>query len=412
MRSRAVRLALFVLVVLAFGGATYELVTVDRQAGAARQAAGAFGDAAREVESAISELRAATFAYVAMGQGRAFWSERAGTLLRSVGAELQTLQRTASSADARVSLAAAGEALATVDRFDANIRKYLDEAQHLLASDLIFSDLREATQAAGARVAEARQRETASLTSGLESLRKVQAGTAAGAAAFALLVLALLLPQGRGARQTEQADTSEAAVSPDTSLPGKDIPAGQGLGLAGSPGAQAEAPAMAGLDEPARGGEVNLHAAAALCTDFARLRETRELTALLGRAADVLDAAGIIVWIADRASDELRPALSHGYSAHALARIHGIPKDDDNATARAFRDGALRVVEADGLSNGAIAAPLLTPDGCVGVMAAEIRRGHERRAGVQAMATILAAQLSTLVSNPADAAARVEDSKR
>jgi hypothetical protein len=174
----------------------------------------------------------------------------------------------------------------------------------------------------------------------------------------------------------------------------------------------ASAPDGASPEAPVRASDVNLAAAASLCTDFARLRETSELTALLARAADLLNAAGIVVWIDDRASGELRPALSHGYSAHALTRIHGIPKDEDNATARAFRDGALHVVVADGLSNGAIAAPLLTPDGCVGVMAAEIRRGYERRAGVQALAAILAAQLSTLVSNPADAARPAEPEPR
>jgi hypothetical protein len=90
--------------------------------------------------------------------------------------------------------------------------------------------------------------------------------------------------------------------------------------------------------------------------------------------------------------------LSHGYSELALARIGELASSEDNATAEAFRTGTTRVVDASGGTNGAIAVPLVTPTGCVGVMAAEIRNGGEKRAASQAIATILAAQLASLAS--------------
>jgi len=57
-------------------------------------------------------------------------------------------------------------------------------------------------------------------------------------------------------------------------------------------------------------------------------------------------------------------------------------------------------VKADAVSDGAIAAPLVTPAGCVGVMATEVRNGGEQEAARLAAAAIIAAQLATLVGPP------------
>ena len=58
-----------------------------------------------------------------------------------------------------------------------------------------------------------------------------------------------------------------------------------------------------------------LRAAADLCTDFARLVDGQEMPALLERAAQLLDATGFIVWLADDDGQHLRPSLAHGYRA-------------------------------------------------------------------------------------------------
>ena len=52
---------------------------------------------------------------------------------------------------------------------------------------------------------------------------------------------------------------------------------------------------------------------AKLCGELARVAESRELPHLLERAARVLDASGIIVWIAEPSRQALVPALAHGY---------------------------------------------------------------------------------------------------
>jgi hypothetical protein len=87
-----------------------------------------------------------------------------------------------------------------------------------------------------------------------------------------------------------------------------------------------------------------------------------------------------------------------------VTRLGTIARDAENATAAAYRTSLLQTVKADAVSNGAIAAPLVTPAGCVGVMAAEVRHEAERQDMVLAAASIVAAQLAALVGPPSSRA--------
>ena len=143
----------------------------------------------------------------------------------------------------------------------------------------------------------------------------------------------------------------------------------------------------------------DLAAVAALCTDFSRAGDPTVLAGLVERTARLLDASGVIVWMNNPAAQSLQPVLSHGYSEQALARIGGLSTDADNATAEAYRTGKVRIFEGRGLTHGAIATPLITPAGCAGVLAAEVRAGRETSPVDQAVAAIVAAQLASLVSS-------------
>jgi hypothetical protein len=125
--------------------------------------------------------------------------------------------------------------------------------------------------------------------------------------------------------------------------------------------------------------------------------DTEQIPALLERAEQVLDARGIVLWIADPDGRELVPTVGHGFAPSSLARLGTIHRDSDNATAAAFREARVHVVKGGETSSGAVVAPLVTPAGCVGVMAAELRNGHEVQDEVRAVASILAAQLATLI---------------
>jgi GAF domain-containing protein len=85
-----------------------------------------------------------------------------------------------------------------------------------------------------------------------------------------------------------------------------------------------------------------------------------------------------------------------------------VPRNAENAAATAYRTGALQIVLArPGASNGALAAPLLTPDGCIGALTAEIKGRSETSDATQALAAIFAAQLASVLASSAAAAADV-----
>jgi hypothetical protein len=377
MRSRVVRSLLFLLVVLAFAGGSYNVYLLEQRGAATRSAARAFEDEARGVGLAIAELKAGQFAYVATGQGASFWIGKSTALTSNLTSRIQRLQQAALSPETGVELGGALDAVASARQADARVQDHLQNGQQALASDVIFGDLRKANDTAAARVVAAIESERAAADAAIEVTRRTQLATAAGCALFALLVLLLLLPSAPAAAGPEPAEADTLLSLRETRI----LPVIE---------------QSAGKAAPKQG--IDLSAAAALCNDFARLRETSELPALLERFAHLINAGGIIVWIDDPAGKDLRAAVAHGYSSQALARMRGISKDADNATACAYRQRALQVVEGTAGTNGAIAVPLVTPDGCAGVMAAELPDGGERRTETLAVATIVAAQLATLVT--------------
>ena len=152
---------------------------------------------------------------------------------------------------------------------------------------------------------------------------------------------------------------------------------------------------------------IDLAAAAALSTELGILSDQEQLQRLLGRAAEILDARGLVIWMG--AGDELFAAAAHGYDSAVLQRIRPIPRSGDNVTAAAWRSGQLRTVGADASGYGAVVAPLLSPTGCVGVLAAETRSGRDEDDTTRAVVTIIASQLaSVLAAWPAASTAAVE----
>jgi hypothetical protein len=191
----------------------------------------------------------------------------------------------------------------------------------------------------------------------------------------------------RRASDPEPVLASLAAPEGNTSAPDRELSIEEAVGVGAGPAPDAHATDFGGI--------------ATLCVDLARVVDTRALPSLLDRTAHLLDASGIILWIADPDGRELNPIFAQGYPQQLVNRLGTIPRDAQNATAAAFRTSLLQTVKANEVSSGAIAAPLITPGGCVGVMSAEVRHDSERRDATLAAATIVAAQLATLVGPPA-----------
>ena len=156
--------------------------------------------------------------------------------------------------------------------------------------------------------------------------------------------------------------------------------------------------------------EPDLLAAARLCTALSRVDQRSEMVPLLADAARILDASGLIIWVWDAQTAELRPVLAHGYPEMVLAQLPAVRRTSDNATAAAFRSADTCVVEGSDRASGAVVVPLMTPGGCGGVLALEVPSGREQTGAVRAVATIFAAQLARWIR--AERQAEVPDRRR
>lgn len=431
MRSRAARLTLLVLFIVSLGATAYLFWNGESLADERSVALRAFDDTARSTSRALLDTRAAQQAYVAAGQAGEVWPAKVAQGLDAVRKGAAGLRTRASSPQAVTELDAVLGALDDFAQLDRRARDYTRTGQNLLASDLIFEDGGKMAAAIDARLEQARASEIAAGESAIETFRSRQAfALTAGAAAAALVVL-LLLPGAEPERSlspvSSMASQAAPAAAASARLEPVDVdsePDGWSPPVSNRARPQEQAPELtAAMPAPAAGaafGEVPVQARrpepartdfgglASLCTDLARLMDSEQLPSLLDRASTVLDARGIILWIADPDGRELNPIVAHGYPAQLVNRLGTIPRDAQNATAAAFRTSLLQTVQADAESSGAIAAPLVTSGGCVGVMAAELRRDAETAESRLAAAAIVAAQLATLVGPPARPNGRAE----
>lgn len=417
MKSRAARLALLVMFVVALGVTAYLFRKGEADRRAETTAGEAFSTAARGAARGTLELRAAQQAYVATGQADDFWASKVVANLGSLRDRLTSLRTAAVSSDARSHIDAATGSLDDFAQMDRRAREYVRTGQKVVASDLIFSNAGELTDAAVASIDKAVTSELTARSLAVETFERRQDFALIAAAASAGLVMLLLLPRVQsdftGPSFLEQSVPVPAAPAAsiraaDSAIIGYDSWSTPKRSTEATPaqpmGAQEQPASQTAPREPVGAAPavpvLDFKVVATLCTELSRVDDTMALPPLLERAAAVLDAAGIILWIADPDGRELNPVLAQGYPQHLVNRLGTIPRSAENATAAAYRTGMLQTVFGDGTSNGAIAAPLLTCGGCVGVMAAEVKGDTERLEANLAAATILAAQLASLVGPP------------
>ena len=384
MRSRAARLALSAVSWIALGAAAFFLFQSEKQIVNRRTAIQAFDRQAREAGRTLAELRAAQQAYVAAGQGLEFWIPKVASLVSDASQAVDQLRASAESPIARASLMEAAATILEFGNVDRRARNYLALDQRLMATDVVFTEGGETAVRASQQVEAAQVAENQKFDASEAAGRWRQAYVLGGAALLAGLLAAPLVVMRAGRAGPTLSRMAAPAVD---AAPGRLV----------EKGPRTEGPSAT---ERGRRSVPRLRAAAELCTELGRANDLEHLTTLLGRAAELMDASGLVVWIGNAAGADLRPALTHGYSPQTLARMPAVARTADNAAAAAYRTGALQVVLArPGISNGALVAPLLLPDGCVGALTAEIRSGGETSDSAQALATILAAQLASVLAS-------------
>jgi hypothetical protein len=373
MRSRVIRLTLGAASWIGLGVAALLFFRYETQIGTLGASMRVFEQRARDATGALSDVRAAEQAYVAAGQGVAFWSPKVAEATSAVTSAFVALRESTGSTDAQSALDQAASALAEFHKVDRRAQSLVKSGQLLTAGDTIFSDGANAIATAAHQLELARAAEHQSYETREATLRDRQTLAIASAAALACLIVVVLLVTVGAPAVAPLAAVAHAAVE-QTALP-------------------------APVTSPVARASGVLVTAAALATDFGRVRDSQELERLLGRAAEALDASGIVVWMRSLDGSTLQPALTHGYGPKTIARIQAMPRSADNAAAAAYRSATLRIVLArPGGGNGAVVAPILSIDGCIGVFSAEIRGGAETSEGVQALAGIIAAHLASVVA--------------
>ena len=312
---------------------------------------------------------------------------RVSALASDIGGRLDSLRAASESPNSRGLLMEAAADVTEFGNVDRRARDYVKAGQTLMASDVVFTEGGETASNAARLVESARLAELQALDTSEGDLRRRQAIALAGAAAvgvLCLLVLAAAAPRESRAEPAGEPAAVETGASGQLSLREPARPT------------RTTIPATA---SPPRGSVPMLKAAAELCTEFGRVNDRADLPRLMARAADVLDASGVIVWVGGPGGADLRPVLAYGYPDHVLARMPAVARMADNAAAAAYRSGAMQIVmKRPGGSNGALVAPLLSPEGCIGALTAEIIGGSETSEGVQAVASLLAAQITGLVA--------------
>jgi hypothetical protein len=321
-----------------------------------------------QMMATAGDIAAAQQAYVAPGQPDQPWLERSAMLLQEFGQEAAAIRPLLQSHDAAAELDEIEKDFKAIVVIDGKARQDLQQAQNLLAADLIFSEGHDTIAALVTTLRGLQSAESHAVAARRASLERQQWG---GLGTIGLIwtigLIALVRPPKLDGANLEPANHEPPNLEP----PNHEL-------------ANHLAPAT-----------IDLAAAAEICGALARTTTTAALRDALARSAAVLDARGIIVWMG--AGEELFPALSFGYDERVVHRFGPIPRNAANATAEAWRTAQLRTVSADVMSHGAVAAPINGVSGCVGVFAAEVRNGREEDPATRAVAAIIAAQLAGIM---------------
>ena len=367
MRKRAVRISILTFLLTASLAATFFLWDIQRRTVELTAADDALAERLDGIATTVVAIGTAQQGYVAPGQLDEPWFERMTMLLEQLNRELAAIRPSLRTADAIKTFESIGTTRKALVAADERIRENLTLGQELMAADVIFSDGRNSVDAISAGLRDVRTSEKSrnrAERAAFERERWIVLGLAT-LAWFAVVVVLLSVPASSTAPSTEtveKVETDSLASAPRATL----------------------------------GPSVDLAATAALCTDLSRVAETAALSELLGRAASILDASGATLWLG--AGEQLFAVLGHGYTPQTLSRFGPIARDADNAAAKAWRTGGIATVGSTEKSAGAIVAPMFGPDGCIGVLAFESRSNREHDATMQAVAALIAAQVSTAVS--------------
>ncbi len=405
MSRKPARFGLLIVGLLITAALAFRAVDDEASLGRAYRESVAHNLAAGQALEALLDLRASLYAYVAPGQGVPFWSRRSVQSLDNLRQHLVTLD--AAVAPTGGSLAETHDAVDQLAAAERRSREYARRGETLLAGDVVFTEVRDLLATATEQIHTARARLATAHDRRISALSREQA-VLGGAVVVTWIAIALLLVvpakaepvKDPNAWREELAHTIKKPLPPPTPVP--------------QPAPVAPVTPVAPPIEPSVAVTV-LRDVGEICADLSSLGDTGALSGALDRAARVLGASGVIVWISSNDGSSLSPVASHGFDEKLVTRIGRIPRDSANLTAAAFRENVARVIAATSTAPAALAVSLCGPSGSVGVLSVELKPDVPADDARVALATIFAAQLATLAnpipSVPDVPAATVEQSK-
>jgi hypothetical protein len=438
MMRRPVRILVLLMTVAVTAGVVWRATGNEQARGRLRHAAQRIDATAADAIFELVDLRSSLHAYVAPGQGIDFWSKRAQAQLDSINTRLRDLEPATSAAGHPLETA-----LSSVDGLTAaekRARTAVEDGQPLIAGDIVFSDTRGLIDAAVRDLSDARQAMARAESAREGASANEQSLLAGGLIAVWIFALIVLLPtpsaqpvavastfslsdqeglsaSAQGGRDELRRDRQSASahVDPDELRRDRHPASAQGdrdelrrdrpeaavvvpparETQPDEPAARAAAPTDRSAPQSDESVAALLETTARLCTDIGRVADASDLSPLLERAAGVLGATSVVVWLVAPDGQRLVPATAHGYDETQLGRMGSIGTDDDNLTATAFRTSGPTHVSANGHVPGAVAVPILSASGTSGVLAAEVPAGTDLPRA-EALAALIAAQLAGL----------------
>jgi hypothetical protein len=389
MHRRSLRYGLVALLFASAAGAGVFAWHIDRQLAGVIVAEHAASSRFDKLVQSIARFDAAQQTFDPAREAEADWFGRVRRLLARIRAEGAALHgSTASAAAARTFSDVTDRVATAVGRAEENFR----DGHDLMAADLVQDEARPGAEAMRAAVLEWRAAEAGAADAERAVLFRQLWTALGGTAAFWAIGVLLLSPRAKAPVAAVTALT--IAPEPAADAPLSVMPLAAAVAApAPDPEVAPPAPVAAQSLDPAAA----LGPAASLCTAIARADSMDALDTLVGRAATVLGAAGIVIWLKGP-GDELVPAIAHGYGPNAKSRIGGLPLADANLTTRAWHSGATQSAAGEGADRAALATPMFQGAQPTGVFAVELHGSAEAGADVRALTGILAAQFAGALS--------------
>jgi len=192
MNSRLIRVFLVVVAIAIGVTAGYFLKTTESNMAGSREASNTLRDQRDGLLATLADVRAAQVAYVARGQGEAFWMSRVAKLLPALEQQMTDFKSSLSSPTAQTDLEPAADAIEHFHKLDARAQDYVKSSDPLLASDLIFSDGLGAIATAMAQVQMSFRDELQARDANAAGLRIRELVILGGGAGGVLLILLML----------------------------------------------------------------------------------------------------------------------------------------------------------------------------------------------------------------------------